>query len=169
MAAHVRLAMPADNAPAREIVRTSLGSYGLAAEFDGPTAVDAAIGALGRGENAVDLVASHNNEVVGCVCVASPDSAGNGKLFGFHVAARAQGYGLGRELLSRTICEARRLGLSSLTLDTLQEMRAAIHLYESLGWKLDTAATAADGSGADRTYVLSLQSACEVDATTARL
>ena len=35
-----------------------------------------------------------------------------------------------------------------------EEMESAVHLYESLGWVIDADAAPAEGSGADRAYVL---------------
>ena len=51
----------------------------------------------------------------------------------FAVAARAQGKGVGRQLLRAVIKRARERGLRRLRLCTQPEMRVAQHLYEAAG------------------------------------
>merc|ERR1712196_287282 len=140
----IRTALWKDNASAREIVRDSLCAFKLDAEFH-PGGLDAAIGGLGQGCSSVELVAVEDECVVGCVAVQG--SGAIAKLFGFHVAYASRGKGIGRALLLEAIKRSRMLGFTSLTLDTLTEMEAAVHLYESLGWIRDTETTPTDGSG----------------------
>ena len=148
----IREATATDNVLAREIVQASLATFGLTAEFEAG-GQDDAVGRLGSGENAVELVAELDGVVVGCVVVrAGPGKTA--KLFGFHVAQAMRGRGVGRALLVNAIAKARAAGIATLKLDTLREMEAAVHLYESLGWELDGDAVPADGSGADRSYIL---------------
>jgi GNAT superfamily N-acetyltransferase len=45
-----------------------------------------------------------------------------------------QGRGSGRRLAEMVIAEARTIGYSTMTLDTLPFMHAAIRLYETLGF-----------------------------------
>ena len=52
----------------------------------------------------------------------------------FAVAARAQGKGVGRQLLQAVIERGRKRGLRRLRLCTQPEMRVAQHLYEAAGF-----------------------------------
>lgn len=148
----IRKARPIDNAAARAVVRKSLASFGLVADFD---TLDAAIGVIGQANspNEIELVAEVEGSVAGCLAIQGRprDSA---KLFGFHVDAGMQGRGLGRALLSAAIAEAQRNDFTELQLETCGDMRAAIHLYESFGWVRGP--DPLPGSGGDRFYSLAL-------------
>lgn len=149
---HIRKARPTDHFDARAVVRKSLASFGLVADFD---TLDAAIGVIGQpgSPNEIELVADIAGKVVGCL-VIQRRSAACAKLFGFHVDAGLQGRGIGRALLSEAIAEAAKRGFTELQLETCGGMDAAIHLYESFGWK--RGADPLPGSGGDRFYSLAL-------------
>jgi putative acetyltransferase len=51
------------------------------------------------------------------------------------VAESRRGQGIGRELLTFTIEDARRLGAKRLFIETNTSLKNAIHLYESLGFR----------------------------------
>jgi putative acetyltransferase len=51
------------------------------------------------------------------------------------VAESRRGQGIGRELLSFTIEDARRMGSKRLFIETNTSLKNAIHLYESLGFQ----------------------------------
>jgi len=51
-----------------------------------------------------------------------------------YVSPKARGRGVGRQIAQRLIHEGLRLGYSTMLLDTLDWLEAAIHLYESLGF-----------------------------------
>jgi putative acetyltransferase len=51
-----------------------------------------------------------------------------------YVRPEARGAGVGRQLTLRLIQEGSRLGYTTMLLDTLDRLEAAIHLYESLGF-----------------------------------
>ncbi|HYH27432.1 MAG TPA: GNAT family N-acetyltransferase [Actinomycetota bacterium] len=46
-----------------------------------------------------------------------------------------QGRGIGRALMEAVVAEARRLGRARITLDTTEAMKAAVALYESMGFE----------------------------------
>jgi ribosomal protein S18 acetylase RimI-like enzyme len=146
----IRKAVPQDNAAARELVRRSLSVFGIEADFDN---IDRAVGLLGTSEitNSIELVAILDGSLVGCLVIQRlTDTCA--KLLGFHVATNRQGHGIGRSLLSVAIAEATGLGFTQLNLDTWGNMEAAVHLYESFGWKRDR--DPPPESGADRSYSL---------------
>ncbi|MBB3225210.1 GNAT family N-acetyltransferase [Pseudoduganella umbonata] len=130
----------------------SLASFGLVADFE---TLDAAIGVIGQpgSPNEIELVAEMAGKIAGCLVIQRRTDS-SAKLFGFHVDASMQGRGLGRALLSEAIAEAARRGFAELELETCGGMHAAIHLYESFGWKRGP--DPLPGSGGDRFYSLAL-------------
>ena len=52
-----------------------------------------------------------------------------------YVRPAYRGRGLGRTLAERAVADARRIGYTSIFLDTLPSMETAIRLYESLGFE----------------------------------
>jgi ribosomal protein S18 acetylase RimI-like enzyme len=55
------------------------------------------------------------------------------RMLGVH--PEAQGRGIGRRIMEACIDAAREAGKSVMTLDTTERMEAAIHLYESMGFR----------------------------------
>lgn len=155
----IRKALPTDNVHARGVVRKSLSSFGLAADFD---TLDAAVGAIGQAgsPNDIELVAEVEGRLVGCLVIQRRQGT-SAKLFGFHVDASVQGRGVGRQLLAEGIAEARKNNFTQLELETCGDMRAAIHLYESFGWIRGP--DPLPESGADRFYSFELISLGIID------
>ncbi len=60
---------------------------------------------------------------------------GTAKLRKMYVAKGYRGLGLGRLLLGKIIENAIYLGYHEILLETVQTMKAAIHLYESIGFR----------------------------------
>ena len=80
------------------------------------------------------LVATSEGRILGC-CALLRISEHEFEVAKMAVAARHQGRGIGRRLLSAAIDEARKLGASRLYLETNQILKPAIALYESLGFQ----------------------------------
>ncbi len=86
------------------------------------------------------LLAIHSAQVLGCVALRKlANDAGEIKRLFVRPANRGQG--IGRQLAEVLIQEAREAGYARLQLDTLPSMRAALALYESLGFRRLTAAS----------------------------
>ncbi|MEI9977024.1 MAG: GNAT family N-acetyltransferase [Ignavibacteriota bacterium] len=88
------------------------------------------------------FIADLAGESVGCCALLrmSPDEFEVAKMA---VSPDYQGKGIGRRLLQAAIDEARRMGMRRLYLETNHQLRNAIGLYESLGFRhLDPSAVA---------------------------
>jgi GNAT superfamily N-acetyltransferase len=79
------------------------------------------------------LLATIDEVPAGCVALRPVDDE-TCEMKRLFVRAEKQGLGLGRMLAERAIVEARRVGYSTMLLDTLPSMHGALRLYESLGF-----------------------------------
>jgi GNAT superfamily N-acetyltransferase len=80
------------------------------------------------------LLAEENGSRIGCVGLHR-FADGVGEMKRMYVIPAAQGRGAGRLLAGEIIHAARKIGYTSLLLDTLPTLTAALHLYESMGFK----------------------------------
>ncbi len=92
----------------------------LASEYGAPTGVL--------------LVAEETGTDVGCIGLRKWDRD-VGEVKRLYVRPAARGHGVGRLLVDEIIVAAGRLGYGRLRLDTLPDMKAALALYESRGFK----------------------------------
>jgi GNAT superfamily N-acetyltransferase len=70
----------------------------------------------------------------GCVALI-PITGGTYELSKMAIAPHLRGHGLGRRLLQHAIHQARLMGIKSLFLGSSKKLQAAVHLYESLGFR----------------------------------
>lgn len=82
------------------------------------------------------LLAKDKQKAIGCGALrrlgAIQDSTCEMKRL--YVCPEGRGLGIGKKVAIRLIQEGVRLGYSTMVLDTLNRLKAAIHLYESLGF-----------------------------------
>jgi putative acetyltransferase len=80
------------------------------------------------------LIAILGAEKVGC-CALRPLGSGEYEVAKMAVAESMRGLGIGRQLMERTIAEARAMGAHRLYLETNSKLTAAVRLYESTGFR----------------------------------
>jgi len=82
------------------------------------------------------LLAKDGEMSIGCGALRSIHSFEDGacELKRLYVRPEARGMGVGKQIAKRLIKEGVLLGYSTMVLDTLDRLEAAIQLYESLGF-----------------------------------
>ena len=94
------------------------------------------LGAFARQANGRERlwIAERAGGIVGCVAIVEVD-ARVGQLRWFLVDPAARGAGLGRRLIDDAIAFARSRGYETIILWTVSALRAAAHLYRSVGFE----------------------------------
>jgi GNAT superfamily N-acetyltransferase len=80
------------------------------------------------------FLAVRGGQAVGC-CALRAMGPGEFEVAKMGVTAACQGLGIGRLLLERVIAEARKAGARRLYLETNAQLKTAIGLYESVGFR----------------------------------
>lgn len=78
--------------------------------------------------------AQHLDEIVGTVSLLKIDTT-TFELSKMAVTVKAQGLGIGRQLIEFCIEEAQKHGIKKLILYSNRQLKSALHLYESFGFK----------------------------------
>nr|WP_315147411.1 GNAT family N-acetyltransferase [uncultured Flavobacterium sp.] len=78
--------------------------------------------------------AQHLDEIVGTVSLLKIDTT-TFELSKMAVTEKAQGLGIGRQLIEFCIEEAQKHGIQKLILYSNRQLKLALHLYESFGFK----------------------------------
>ncbi|TAF73870.1 MAG: N-acetyltransferase [Flavobacterium sp.] len=78
--------------------------------------------------------AQHLDEIIGTVSLLKINTT-TFELSKMAVTEKAQGLGVGRQLLEFCIEEAQKLGIQKLILYSNRQLKSALHLYESFGFK----------------------------------
>ncbi len=80
------------------------------------------------------LAENEHQRVVGCVAVKPLKEAGVCEMKRLYVSPSQRGTGLGRQLAEAIITFAREAEYTTMKLDSLQSLTAALRLYEQLGF-----------------------------------
>jgi ribosomal protein S18 acetylase RimI-like enzyme len=81
------------------------------------------------------LLAQSDRGAIGCVALRQWEEAGCCEMKRLYVRPGFRGQRIGKLLAAEVIAQARQVGYRSMRLDTLASMKAAIGLYESLGFR----------------------------------
>jgi GNAT superfamily N-acetyltransferase len=133
----------------RDAVRAlTLAAYGEYATVMAPPAwrgFDRAVrAALDTSEEVERIVAERDGGIVGSVVLYRPAADAYGGMLErlrwpelrlLAVSPAERGRGVGRALVEECVRRARRMGATELGLHTSRSMRAAIHLYEEMGFE----------------------------------
>ena len=143
----VRVALPEDR---DSLVRLTRAAYAEYAHLMAPSAwaaLEAAIeSSLADDRGVIRLVAEVDGAIGGSAALYAPDAAAYGSLASatpwpevrlVAVAPSARGRGIARALVEECIRRARASGATALGLHTSRSMRAAMRLYERLGFVRD--------------------------------
>jgi predicted N-acetyltransferase YhbS len=135
----VREAEPADQAEIRAMTLAAYTEYAsqIPAHWEGYR--QNILATLARPEPAEQIVAEQAGQIVGSVLLYPTESGADGRpwpevrLLAVHPTARGQG--IGAVLMAECIRRAGHAGADALTLHTSPLMRAAVRLYERLGFE----------------------------------
>ena len=143
----IRAARPTDRGAIARLTLAAYREYATIMEPSAWRALDDAIRAsLVNDEGVTRLVAELDGEIVGSAALYAPASAPYGSLASsatwpevrlVAVAPSARGRGVARALVDECVVLARAAGASVLGLHTSRSMRAAMRLYEGMGFVRD--------------------------------
>ena len=143
----IRTARPVDHTTIADLTLAAYGEYGSLMEPSAWAALEQAVHAsLADDTGVTRLVAELDGTIVGSAALYAPDSAAYGSLASplswpevrlVAVAPTARGRGIAHALVEECIRRARQAGATMLGLHTSRSMRAAIKLYERMGFVRD--------------------------------
>lgn len=80
------------------------------------------------------ILARKNNDPAGCIALRKIEGNSICEMKRLYVREKFRGCGIGKDLVSRIIAEAVRLGYGKMVLDTLDSMKSARSLYRAAGF-----------------------------------
>ena len=140
----IRSAHPSEHTRIAELTRTAYAEYGQLMSPTGWSALAAAVESALATDQPVDrIIALRNGELVGSVMLYNAgadayagltEKAGVPEVRMLAVSPSARGLGIGEQLVKECMRRARDAGADQLGLHTSASMRAAIALYERMGF-----------------------------------
>lgn len=137
MSTHIRPIQPADNPVIAKIIRDTLTEFG--ANHPGTVYYDPTTDALYelfQKEKSVYNIAEVNGKIVGGGGIYPTNGlpADTCELVKMYLLPEARGTGLGSELITRCLEQARANGFSNVYLETMNELKAALKVYARMGF-----------------------------------
>lgn len=137
MPVNVRQIQPADNPVIAKIIRDTLTEFG--ANHPGTVYFDPTTDALFelfRKEKSVYNIAEVDGKIVGGGGIFPTEGlpADTCELVKMYLLPEARGTGLGTQLINRCLKQAKDYGFSRVYLETMNELKAALKVYERLGF-----------------------------------
>jgi len=144
---------PEQDAEIRAIIKAVGAEFGAVGEGFGPSDPEVEEMSLHytSDRSSLYLVATHDGKIVGgCGLAPFNGSAKTCELKKLFLLPESRGLGLGKTLSLQCLEFAKQRGFESCYLDTLTSMKAAIKLYETLGFKhLDKPLAGTEHGGCD--------------------
>lgn len=145
MSIEVRRARPEEYERAGEVTALAYKEFGSPGETGWDEYRRRVADVRSRADRALVLVALEDGHILGTATLEleewvpggherPPLAPGEAHLRMLGVHPDAQGRGIGRRIMQACIEEARRAGKSLMTLDTTEQMKVAVRLYESMGF-----------------------------------
>lgn len=137
MPVNIRQIQPADNPVIAKIIRDTLTEFG--ANHPGTVYFDPTTDALFelfRKEKSVYNIAEVDGKIVGGGGIFPTEGlpADTCELVKMYLLPEARGTGLGTQLINRCLKQAKDYGFSRVYLETMNELKAALKVYERLGF-----------------------------------
>jgi putative acetyltransferase len=134
----IRPIQPADNPVIAKIIRDTLVEFG--ANHPGTVYFDATtddLFALFQTEKATYNIAIVGEEIVGGggIFPTAGLPAGVCELVKMYLLPTARGMGLGTQLINHCLQQAKEAGFNKVYLETMNELKAALKVYERLGFR----------------------------------
>ncbi|MEX6687853.1 GNAT family N-acetyltransferase [Danxiaibacter flavus] len=135
---NIRVIEQSDNKAIAAIIRTVLAEHKAdkpGTVYYDPTTDD--LFSLFHQPGSVYFVVELNNEIVGGSGIYPTENLPEGccELVKLYLLDKLRGKGLGKKLIERCITEAKKMGYTSIYLETMPELSNAVSLYEKLGFK----------------------------------
>jgi putative acetyltransferase len=134
----IRPIQPSDNLPLQRVIQTVFIELGL--PLVGTAYTDEETKRMFesyQGENEIYYVLESNGQICGGagikpLCDFESDVCELQKMY---FSAEIRGKGLGKAVLSKCLEQAKVFGFKTCYLETIPDLKAAIHIYESVGFK----------------------------------
>jgi putative acetyltransferase len=138
MNVNIRPIVPADNPQIAAIIRSTLVEFG--ANHPGTVYYDATtdnLFDLFQKEKAVYNIAEIDGKIVGGGGIFPTEGlpAGICELVKMYLLPEARGTGLGSQLITTCLLQAKENGFSKVYLETMNELKAALKVYEKMGFR----------------------------------
>lgn len=157
----IRPIQPADNAAVANIIRRTLEEFGITRPgtvyFDETT--DHLFELFQSTPSSAYFVMEENGVIIGGAGIFPTDGlpAGTCELVKMYLLPNARGMGLGRDMIGRCLSIAKEKGFTSVYLETMPELKKAMHVYEKFGFSYLTGPMGNSGhSGCDVWMIKSL-------------